>query len=304
MHIRKKRLNMSTHLPVIVLLGASVLWGLTWIPLKSINAMGIDGIPLIFFTYGIMALILMPLLIKQFSIWKEHKKMMFLIALFGGGANLAFSYALINGEVIRVMVLFYLLPVWGVAGGRFFLKETIDRWRYLGVVLAICGAFLILGGFEVLNAPPSWIDLVALASGLFFAMNNLLFRAVQSVPVASKIGSMFIGCFTLAALFLYTGIEQFPSVMTEDAWLLLTGYALFWLLLANIGSQWSVTHMDAGRSSIIIILELITAVVSATLIAGETMTMIEYIGGVLIMMAAFIEALRTQDDDTPVTTMN
>lgn len=295
---------MRAHLPVFVLLGASILWGLTWIPLKSINGMGIEGIGLIFLAYGLLTVTLAPVLLKQFSIWKEHRKMMLLIALLGGGANLAFTYALINGEVIRVMVLFYLLPVWGVAGGRIFLKETIDRWRYLGVFLAISGAFFILGGFEVLDAPPSWIDLIALASGLFFAMNNLIFRAAQAIPVGSKIGSMFFGCFTLAGVFLLAGIEEFPMGITENAWLMLVSYALFWLLLANIGSQWSVTHMEAGRSSIIIILELITAVISATLIAGETMSAIEYMGGALIMMAAFIEAFRTKNDDIPLTTMN
>ena len=202
------------------------------------------------------------------------------------------------------MVLFYLLPVWGVAGGRFFLKEEIDRWRYLGVFLAISGAFLILGGFDVLDAPPSWIDLIALASGLFFAMNNLLFRAVQAVPVGSKIGSMFFGCFALAGMFLLAGIEQLPQGIGENAWLMLVMYALFWLLLANIGSQWGVTHMEAGRSSIIIILELITAVISATLIAGETMTYVEWTGGALILMAAFIEAFRTKDDEIPLTTID
>lgn len=294
---------MRAHLPVIVLLGASVLWGLSWLPLKSINTMGIDGVSLIFVVYGILALTLSPLLIKQFMIWKEHKKVMLLIALFGGGANLAFTYALINGEVIRVMVLFYLLPVWGVAGGRIFLKEDIDRWRYLGVFLAISGAFLILGGVEVLNAPPSWTDLIALASGLFFAMNNILFRASQSVPVAAKLGVMFLGCFSLASVLLIGGVEQFPQDMNGNTWWMLVSYALFWLLVANIGSQWSVTHMEAGRSSIIIILELITAAVSATLIAGETMSPIEYTGGALIVAAAFIEALRTKDDDIPVTTI-
>lgn len=266
--------------------------------------MGIDGITLIFTAYGVMALTLSPLVIKQSSVWKEHKKVMLLIALFGGGANLAFTYALINGEVIRVMVLFYLLPVWGVAGGRLFLKEEIDRWRYLGVFLAISGAFFILGGFEVLDAPPSWIDLIALLSGLFFAMNNLLFRGAQSIPVSSKIGSMFLGCFTLAGLFLLAGAEQFPSSVAENAWWFLALYALFWLLVANIGSQWSVTHMEAGRSSIIIILELITAVISATLIVGETMSTLEYAGGALIMTAAFIEALRTKDDEIPKTIIN
>ncbi len=304
MNIQNKAMDLKAYLPVVILLGASVLWGLSWLPLKGINAMGIDGIGLIFFSYGILALFLSPLLLRQISIWKEHKKMMLLIAFFGGGANLAFTYALINGEVIRVMVLFYLLPVWGVAGGRLFLKEQIDRWRYLGVFLAISGAFFILGGFEVLDAPPSWIDLIALASGIFFSMNNLLFRAAQAIPVSSKIGSMFVGCFAMAGLVMLAGIEQFPSGVSEDAWLMLVLYTVFWLLLANIGSQWSVTHMEAGRSSIIMILELISAVISATIIAGESMSTLEYMGGALIMTAAFIEAFRTKDDDIPITTID
>lgn len=304
MKIMSENIHFKENLPVIVLFFSSILWGLSWLPLKGINAMGIDGIGLIFFAYGILALFVSPLLFKQFSLWKEHKKMMLLIALFGGGANLAFTYALINGEVIRVMVLFYLLPVWGVAGGRLFLKEDIDRWRYLGVFLAISGAFFILGGFEVFDAPPSWIDLIALVSGIFFSMNNLLFRAAQAIPVSSKIGSMFFGCSTLSGVFLLAGVEQFPSGVSDHAWLMLVLYAVFWLLAANIGSQWSVTHMEAGRSSIIMILELIAAVVSAALIADEIMSVIEYVGGALIMTAAFIEALRTKDDDKPTTTID
>ncbi len=294
---------MRTHFPVIVLFGASIFWGLSWMPLKGINAMGIDGIALTFFAYGLLSIALTPVLVKQFTEYKEHKRVMLLIALIGGGANLAFTYAIINGEVIRVMVLFYLLPVWGVAGGRLFLKEEIDRWRYLGVFLAITGAFFILGGFEVLSAPPSWIDLIALASGLFFSLNNILFRAAQSVPVASKISIMFWGCFTLAGFLLFTGVEQFPTDVNSNTWLMLGAYSLFWLLIANIGSQWSVTHMEAGRSSIIIIVELITAVLSATIIAGERMSALEYIGGALIMTAAFIEAFRTKDDEIPKTTI-
>lgn len=294
---------MRTHLPVLVLLGASVLWGLSWLPLKTINGMGIDGIVLTFGAYGILALTLTPLLLRQFTLWRNHKKAMLLITLLGGGANLAFTYALINGEVIRVMVLFYLLPVWGVLGGKLFLKEAIDRWRWLGVTLAITGAFFILGGFQALDGPSSWIDLIALLSGLFFAMNNLVFRAAQAVPVGSKITVMFYGCFTLAGLLLANGIEPFPHSALGDAWLALVFYALFWLFVANIGSQWGVTHMEAGRSSIIIIIELITAVISATLIVGETMTPVEMAGGALILTAAVIEAARAQDDEIPKTTL-
>jgi len=290
---------MKKQLPVFVLLGASVLWGLSWLPLKGINAMGIEGIVLIFIVYGILSLFFAPLLLRQFRHYKRHLKAMFLIALFGGGASLAFTYALINGGVIRVMVLFYLLPLWGVFGGKFFLHESIDKWRYLGAALAIIGAFVILGGFEVFDSPLAWIDLIALLSGLLFTMNNLVFRSAQEVKVSAKIGAMFYGTFMLSALLLLAGVEKFPEFITPQAWSGLFFYALAWLLLANLGSQWGVTHMEAGRSSIIIIMELLTAVVSAILINDEIVNVHEYLGGILIISAAFIEALRTKDEEIP-----
>ncbi len=294
---------MRAHLPVFILLGASVFWGLSWLPLKSINAMGLDGIALSLGAYGLLALILTPILARQATLWLQHKRAMVLILFLGGGANLAFTYALINGEVIRVMVLFYLLPVWGVLGGKFFLKEHIDRWRWLGATFAVGGAFLILGGFDALGGAPSWIDLIALLSGLFFALNNLAFRAAQAVPVVSKITAMFYGVAIMAIVLLAFGVEPIPGDVDPDAWSGLALYALFWLLVANLGSQWGVTHMEAGRSSIIIIMELITAVISATLIAGETMSPVEMVGGAMILAAAFIEAARTKDDEIPETTI-
>jgi len=285
------------NLPVLVLVGSSILWGLSWLALKAIDASGVDGVMQIFLSYGILALLLTPLLLKHVkSLW-GHKREVFLIALFGGGANLAFTYAIINGEVIRVMVFFYLLPIWGVLGGKIFLKESIDIWRFLGVVLAIVGAFIILGGFDAFSAPPSWIDLIALLSGLFFALNNLLFRAAQDLPVLSKVTIMFIGCFLLSGVFLFGSEKEISFILSSESWMMIFAYSIFWLLIANIGSQWGVTHMEAGRSSIIIILELITAVISAALLAGERMSNIEYIGGTFILGASLIEALRTKNDE-------
>jgi drug/metabolite transporter (DMT)-like permease len=283
--------------PVLVLLGASVLWGASWLPLKALQGMGLGALPITAAAYGLLALLLAPLLVQQRRLWRGDGRHLLLIALLGGGANLAFTYAMVYGEVVRVMVLFYLLPVWGVLGGRFILGERVDAWRWLGVALALAGAFLILGGFRVLTASPSWLDLLALLSGLLFAMNNIVFRAAQRVPVGSKITAMFFGCSVLAVVLIASGVQAWPASPSSGAWLALVAYAVAWLLLANLGSQWGVTHLEAGRASIIIIMELITAVVSATLIGGETLSVVEMLGGLMILAAALIEALRTSDDD-------
>jgi drug/metabolite transporter (DMT)-like permease len=223
---------------------------------------------------------------------------MLLIMLCGGAANLAFAYAMIVGDVVRVMVLFYLLPIWGVLGGRFILKERVDVWRWSGVALAVGGAFIVLGGFEAWRNPPSWVDLIAVLSGFFFALNNLVFRALQEVPAVSKVGALFYGCFILSLLMLSLTGAGFTGGDSMNAWLGLAAYALCWMLAANLGSLWAVTQMEVGRSSIIIITELITAVISAALILGKVLTPAEMLGGALILAAALIEALRNNE---PVT---
>ncbi len=284
---------MGHALPVIVLLAASTLWGLAWLPLKGIHGLGIDGVALVFATYLILSLFITPLLVRQHRrINRGNLRTLLLIALFGGGANLAFTVALIYGEVVRVMMLFFLLPVWAVLGGRIFLKERIDMARWFGVVLALSGAVLILGGLNALSGMPSWIDLLALSAGLLLALNNLLFRAARREPMIIKVGAMFYGCVALAGLLLLSGIAAWPQDVGVNAWGSVALYAVTWLLLANLGAQYGVSHMEAGRASIIMIMELVVSVVSATLIAHETMNAGEMLGGGLILAATLIEALR------------
>lgn len=268
------------------------MWGLSWLPLKALNKLGFESITLNLISFSLLSVLLLPFLIRQYSLWQRYKPTMLLIALLGGAANLSFIYALIVGDVVRVMVLFYLLPVWGVLGGRIFLHETIDRWRWLGVVLAIGGAFIVLGAFEALKQPPAWIDIIALAAGFFLAMLILVFRAVQAVPVVSKISAMFIGTVVMSALILLVTKQSVAGGETVGSWLALIAYAVFWSLIANLGSQWAVTQIEVGRSSIIIIMELVAAVVSASWIRGEMLTPYEIVGGIFIFSAALIEALR------------
>lgn len=275
--------------PVVVLFAASVLWGCTWWPLKQLAQLGVSGLPQILVAYGAAALLLLPVLFVQRKRWRGEAKFMAGIFLLGGTANLAFAYALIHGEVVRVMVLFYLLPVWGVLGGRLFLGERIDAARGVAVLLALAGALLLLGGFGVFAGGIAWTDLLALSCGMAYAGNNLLFRACQSLPVEHKVGAMLSGCFALAVLLMLFQLQPWPDVAPAD-WTWVVLYGLGWILLATFATQWAVTHLEAGRASILIIMELVTAVFTATLFGGERMSGLEMCGAALILAAAVIEA--------------
>ncbi len=279
--------------PLMVLVTTCSLWGMSWMPLKFLHGQGIDGLALIFVAHAILALVFVPFTQRsQFT--STNAKYLTGIALAGGLGIFSFTYALMYGDVVRVMVLFYLLPVWGVLGGCFFLKETIDARRWAGILIALPGAYLILGGADMFRAPPTWNDMLALLAGMSFAANNILFRGVGHVSLPAKLIAMFIGCAFITGSLMLLGLQAFPRGVSNAAWAWLLLYTFTWLLCANIGSQWAVERMEAGRSSIIIIVQLVVAVLSAMVVGGERLSVMEWIGCLMVVTAAVLEAQKPQ----------
>jgi drug/metabolite transporter (DMT)-like permease len=157
------------------------------------------------------------------------------------------------------------------------------------MILALSGAFLVLGGFSLLESPPGFIDFVAVLAGFCFAMNNLSFRASQDLPVVLKVGAMFFGCALSAGFLLFLGGQSLSQEMGGAVGAKVVAFGFF-VLLITAGTQWGVTHMEAGRSSVIMILELLSAVVSTALLTQSWLSPLESVGAVLIVLAGLFEA--------------
>lgn len=285
---------MHTRLPVFVLFLSSIGWGITWWPIKELSALGLDNLWLVFIAYVAGTIVLFPWFYWQRAAWKKRAGFMLWIAVAGGTANVTFQLAMAYGDVIRVMILFYLLPVWSVIGGRMFLGEKIDAMRVMAVVMCLAGAMVILDIVNVDNTQGiTWIDVLAIVSGMSFAMTNILFRSVQDVPVMSKLAFMFLGSGVLiggSLLFFATTISDASMLSVYLAML----YGAVWLILITLGSLWAVTRMEAGRSAIIIVMELVAAVISTALLTENILQLHEITGALLVLSAAVMEGLRVE----------
>jgi drug/metabolite transporter (DMT)-like permease len=283
--------------PVLALAGASLLWGLTWIPLKYFGSFGLQGVTVTLVAHGSVGALALGWLMLRLRDggWRRALPGLLALAACGGVANLAFASAIVSGDVVRVMVLFYLLPAWGVLGGWLILGERVDLLRKLSVVGALGGAVLILGGPQVLTEPPSASDALAVLSGFALALNNVLFRKLAALPVLDKIAAMFAGCLLLALLLTLLGVQPVPAGVPLTVWLQLAVFGLVGLSIATAGTQWGVAHMEAGRSSVLIIMELVAAVASAALINGTRLSWLEWLGGSLVVLASLLEARRSAE---------
>lgn len=279
----------TERLAVASLLLSGLIWGLMWMPLKYFAGQGLGGVAFTLATYGAVGLVTLPFIWMQRERWRAQAHLLVLAGLLGGIANNCFITALMYGEVVRVMLLFYLAPVWGVVGGNLFLGERITAPRAAGMALAVVGAFLVVGGAQALHEPPGLADVLGLASGLFYALTNVAMRAGDHIPVASKTLVVFTGCGVIALValpFAGTGFPPFSPLLI----VLLAAFAGLWLTSAMWTTMYGVTHLEAGRSSVLLVFELVAAVVSAMLIGGERLDGAEWVGAAFITLAALIEA--------------
>jgi drug/metabolite transporter (DMT)-like permease len=285
---------MNSRIAVIVLLFSSIGWGLTWLPIKALGDAGLNGLHLVFIVMGSVSVVLMPWLVCQRALWLPILPFMLLVALFGGLANIAFQISMLNGDVIRVMILFYMLPIWSVLGGRFILGEVLDRRRLTTLLLCVGGAFLILDIWNVSWSSFSWIDALALLAGFALAANAIVFRFTMDAPFASKIGFMFVGGFVLvsAILVLYPTGVALPSTSVIGG---AVAYGLVWILLVSYGSMWGVTCLGAGRGSVLIVVELVVAVLSVLVITQAELKFHEAIGCIMVVLAAILEGIRADE---------
>ena len=274
---------------VSALLGGAVLWGLFWWPLKALNAAGIHGSFVQAVAYGVPALVLLPWAVRTFHAWRGQVALLLLIALLGGWANASFATSLTYGSVVRVLLLFYLAPVWTILAARLFLGEAFTRLRLTALALALTGLAFTLGGPDILAAPLSAIDLLALSSGLAFALNNVAIRAGHGLPDAARAVAVFAGCAVISLGFMNWNGQPVPMLDTPHL-LALVALALVWVLPGTLATFYGVARLDAGKAAILLLAELVVGVVSAVIVGGETLTPQEAMGGALILTAAVIEA--------------
>lgn len=279
---------------LLSLLTGSVIWGFTWWPLKHFHHLGLDGHAIALTAYALLGVVSLPFIWRQRAQWRREWHWLLVIGLCFGLANFLLTWALMVGSVVRVMLLFFLLPAWGVMGGRLLLHEALGWRRALAVVPCLCGVFILVGGVRVFDDPPSLADLAALVAGIAYTGAGITNRVAVEIPIASRTLMSFVGSTVLAVAGLALHVPEIPVLAALD-WLRVCLFAFVWLLGASLLTTYGVTHVPASRAGVLQVLELVVAVGSAVLIGGEALSAGETLGGAMILVATLIEAYSPPD---------
>jgi len=263
------------------------MWGLIWYPIRLLEEAGMSAVWTSLVMYIAAGLLVIPVLWRQYHIISQHFSDLFLLAIAAGVTNVTFLVALTEGEVMRVMLLFYLSPLWTVLLGRWWLKEKLSLAAIAMLLIAMSGSIVMLWNNDIGWPWPHGVaDWLALTASIAFSINNVQARKLGSVSMRVKTSVIWWGVVLTSIIVLLLQQSPIPD-SSVSVWL--SAWLLGWVAIVamTVAVLYGVANMPVYRSAVIMLFELVVAAIATWLLTNEAMTLQEWLGGCLILLAAY-----------------
>ncbi len=285
--------TLPVPLPILALMFNATVWGLSWWPFRQFEAAGLHPL---WTTVIMYALSWVVVLVSQRGAAAELLRSpgLWLVLLAAGTTNTAFNWGVATGDVVRVVLLFYLMPLWAVLLARVVLKEPLTLVAGVRIALALGGALVVLapsgGGWPV---PRTLADGLGLLGGLTFAFNNVMLRRQAASSPGARALAMFSGGVIVAgvsACFMAgRGLVGWPTLPSLLWCLPLLGMALLFFA-SNMSLQYGATRLPANVTAVVMLTEVPVAALSALWLGGGALNLPTALGGLAILAAAMLAA--------------
>ena len=284
-------MRIKQYLPIFSLLFGAFVWGIIWYPYRLMAQAGVSGIYSSLFVFILTLAIAIPYFLvtrKKIPIWSKD---FWLLSIVAGYTNISYVLAVIDGEVVRVMLLFYLSPIWTIFLSHFMLNEDTQKRYYIAAFISLLGALIMFwqpNHFIDLGLKSDWL---AISSGIGFAMTNVMTRKNQHMTINQKALAIWIGVILVAIICIMFDKDTLPSLeffRPRDA-MIAIAIALC-LFFSTLFVQFGVTQIKAVEASSFFLFEIVVAAISSYFLVGESIEIKEWLGGIMIMVGVILAA--------------
>jgi drug/metabolite transporter (DMT)-like permease len=291
----------QTTIARLALLYVAIFWGMSWLAFRHLYDWGMSGM-------GVGIAISIAATFFAFLLARTHlrtelasisKPALILMSVSAAFSNLGFTWGMVHGEVMRVMLLFYLMPVWTGLMATLIFRERTNWAGWLGIALGLLGAMVMLyDPTKGLPLPSNAAEWSGLGAGFASALLNVQVRHVSKMR--SEVQAFVYGFGAIVVGGVWLQFESGPHLPRSDAWLpalaviVLTGALL---MLSYRLYQFGLKHLTSHQAVVIFPFELVVGAVSSALIAHEMMSARAWVGGFLIALASFVSSWWGVSDD-------
>jgi drug/metabolite transporter (DMT)-like permease len=196
--------------------------------------------------------------------------------------------AILNTTVANATFFAVTAPVFVVAGAFLFLSERSGIRVIAGLLFCLAGGGALIGQSYEIDPARLTGDFYGIVTAFFFGAYVLAVRHARAHHGAARL--MFLSTAVTAVILLGTAIAIPQQILPQ------TGESISALLalafVSQAGGQGLLTialgTLPATFSSLVIFLEAIAAAALGWVVLGEKLTLIQALGGLLILCGIFV----------------
>ena len=266
------------------------VWGLSWWPLRQLQSAGLHPLWSTVIMYCFALVVVLSFRPKAWQGLIQHPQLLLLL-LASGLTNVGFNWAVSISDVVRVLILFYLMPAWAVILAWLLLGERPTRNALLRLLLAFTGAMIVLipTNVQTESLTFSFADALSLGGGFSFALTNVLLKRLGNTPSEARMFAMFSGGALLALFAGLAGMTQgwvnaMPAITSSWVWMA-AGLSLAFLC-GNVALQYGAARLRSSTTSVVMLTEIVFGSLSAVALGAAVLDTRTLIGGGLIILAS------------------
>ncbi|MBE5882786.1 MAG: EamA family transporter [Lachnospiraceae bacterium] len=191
-------------------------------------------------------------------------------------------------------VLLYTAPVIVTALGIFLFREKYHAIKMIALIMAFVGCVLVTGILSqklTLSAGGIWLGLGA---GFGYAMYSIFGRYAIQRGYESLTISFYTFLFACFGFFPLVDVKHMVSCLKPE-WEcvgLITGLVVLNTVIAYLTYTIGLTHMEAGRASILASIEPVVATLIGFFLYKEKLSWMTFLGVILVLGSAVIVNLK------------
>ncbi len=282
-------------LPAFALCLNAFVWGVSWLPLRALNAEGLHPLWATALVYAVAVVFVSAMspsawrgLFKQPALW--------ILLLASGATNVCFNWAVTTGDVVRVVLLFYLMPAWSMLIAWGLLGERPTRAGLALLLLSWAGVFLVLAPPTGVawNANLAYTDLLGILGGMGFALTNVMLRKLHQLPSSQRSLAMFAGGSVCSCAVAAVGVAASlvgPIPPLSASWMPLALGLSAAFLASNLALQYGAARLPARTTALVMLSEVVFAAGSSVLMGASELHWRVVAGGAIIVLCALTASL-------------
>ncbi|MFD1737409.1 DMT family transporter [Bacillus salitolerans] len=209
----------------------------------------------------------------------------FSIALF----NWCLFSAIEETSISISFILLYTAPAFVTVLSRLLFKELFTTRKMLALFITFMGCSFVIGIFPVFEGSISLYGLIlGLGSGFFYALYSI-FGKFALKKYDSLTVTLYTFIFSAVAILPFSKLWEIPNLFLNiESWLLIIGLGFLSTMLPFIFYTRGLQLIESSRASIIATIEPVVAALVGFFIFNEHLSIWQYIGIFMVIMAVVI----------------